>query len=221
MDGDVEHDPASLDELLSRGIKAVPVTIWGDEVVIGFNPKELARLFKLNSEVSQVDTPTMIAKYDTVLVAAHRATRQLPPHYFDRSCPERKRTLGQFTFHIFDRPDRALHAYEVGHYNLEDRGRRVEDVIGSAGFEEIARYGEDVLSRVKLALTDRTKLDLERVLDTYMGQKTAAELMDLALGHSVHHLKQLYEYMSVNEITPVDQLGEADFEGIAVPTELF
>ena len=221
MDGDVEHDPVSLEELLSRGIKAVPVTIWGDEVVIGFNPKELARLFKLNSEVSQVDQPTMIVKYDTVLVAACRAARQLPDRCLDWSCPERKRTLGQFTFHLFNRPDRALQAYEVGHYNLDDRGRRVEDVIGRVGFEEIARYGEEVLNRVKLALADRAKLDLERVLDTYMGQKTAGELMDLALGHSVHHLKQLYEYMTLNGITPVEKLDDSDFEGIAVPTELF
>ena len=190
-------------------------------MVIGFNPKELARVFKLNSEISQVDQPAMIEKYETVLVGACRAARQLPDEYLEWSCPERKRTLGQFTFHIFDRPDRALNAYEVGHYNLEDRGRRVENVIGNVGFEKIARYGEDVLSRVKMALTDRTKLDLEKVLDTYMGQKTAAELMDLALGHSVHHLKQLYEYMSQAGMTTVDKLEEADFQGIAVPTELF
>ncbi len=34
---DVEHDQASMDELLARGMKSVPVTIWDDQVVIGFN----------------------------------------------------------------------------------------------------------------------------------------------------------------------------------------
>ena len=162
----------------------------------------------------------MIEKYETVLVAAQRAARQLPDEYLGWSCPERKRTLGQFTFHIFDRPNRALNAYETGHYNLDDRGRHVEDVLDKVGFEEIAVYGEDVLSRVKHGLTGPAQMDLEKVLETYMGRKTTAELMDLALGHSVHHLKQLYEYMSQAGMEPVDKLEDADFQGVAVPTEL-
>jgi len=210
-----------MEELLQRGIKAVPVTIWGDEVIIGFNPKELARVFALNSDIGQVSPPDMIEKYETVLVAAQRAARQLPDEYLGWECPERKRTLGQFTFHIFDRPSRALNAYETGHYNLDDRGRHAEDVLDKVGFEEIAVYGEGVLSKVKQGLTGPSLMDLDKVLETYMGRKTTAELMDLALGHSVHHLKQLYEYMSLAGMAPVDQLQESDFQGVAVPTELF
>jgi hypothetical protein len=51
----VEHDPDSLKELLDRGLKVVPVTIWGDEVVIGFNPNELSRVFGIDAPVSIVD----------------------------------------------------------------------------------------------------------------------------------------------------------------------
>ena len=210
-----------MQELLDRGIKAVPVTICGDDVVIGFNPRELARVFGLNPEVGQVDLPTMVDKYEMVLVAACRATRQIPQERAEWESPERKRTIRQFTFHIMDRPERALNAYRVRRYTNEDRGREVDDVIGPAGFEEIARYGEQVLSQVKAALTSGDDLDLGRVLATYMGDKTAGELFDLALGHSVHHLKQLYEYMSLIGVQPVEPLGQDDFEGIAVPTELF
>ena len=217
----MEHDPDSLQELLDRGLKVVPVTIWGGEVVIGFNPKELSRVFGLDVQVSRVDLPTMVEKYQTVLAAAGSAIGQLPLKYMDWECPERKRKLGQFTFHLFDRPDRALNAYKVGVYSSEDRGRNMHDVIGDVGFKEIVEYGEDVLNRVKASLTGEDPLDLEKPLDTYMGSKTAGELMDLALGHSVHHLKQLYEYMSINGLTPVNPLGEEDFDGVAVPTELF
>ena len=217
----MEHDPAAMRELLDRGIKAVPVTISGDEVVIGFNPRELARVFGLNPEVGQADLPTMVDKYEMVLVAACRATRQIPPERAEWESPERQRTIRQFTFHIMDRPERALNAYHVGRYTNEDRGREVDDVIGPAGFEEIARYGEEVLTRVRGVLTSGADLDLSRVLDTYMGDKTAGELFDLALGHSVHHLKQLYEYMSLIGLQPAAPLGQDDFAGIAVPTELF
>ena len=217
----MEHAPESLRELLDLGLKVVPVTIWGDEVVVGFNPKELSRVFGLAAEVSRVDLPTMIVKYETVLLAAGTAVGQLPMEYMGWECPERKRKLGQFTFHLFDRPDRALNAYNVGVYTNEDRGRSMYDVIGKVGFKEIVSYGEDVLNRVKMALTGDEALDLEKPLDTYMGPKTAGELMDLALGHSVHHLKQLYEYMSISGLSPINPLGEEDFNGVAVPTELF
>ena len=210
-----------MDELLARGIKSVPVTIWDDQVVIGFNPKALARLFDLSGAVAVVDLPTMIEKYEIVLNAACRTFRQLPADRWDWESPERKRTLGQFCFHLSDRPDRALNAYLVGVYANEDRGREVQHVLGDVGFEEVARNVEEVLRRVKAALSGPTVINLDKRLDTYMGDKTAGEMMDLALGHSVHHLKQLYAYMDMMGLEPVDPLGAEDFAGIAVPTELF
>ena len=210
-----------MDELLARNIKSVPVTIMAEQVVIGFNPTELARMFGLNAEVAVADLPTMVAKYETVLTAACRAFRQLSAEHWDWESPERQRTLGQFCFHLSDRPDRALNAYLTGLYANEDRGRDVADVLGDVGFEEVALNIEDVLRRVNQALTGDAIIDLDKVLDTYMGQKTAGEMMDLALGHSVHHLKQLYEYVSIIGIDPIDPLGAEDFEGISVPTELF
>jgi uncharacterized damage-inducible protein DinB len=210
-----------MDELLARGIKSVPVTIWDDQVVIGFNPTALARLFNLSGAVAVVDLPTMREKYEIVLTAACRAFRQLPADRWDWESPERKRTLGQFCFHLSDRPDRALHAYLVGVYANEDRGREVQHVLGDVGFEEVARNVEEVLRRVQAALSGPTMINLDKRLETYMGDKTAREMMDLALGHSVHHLKQLYAYMGMMGLEPVEPLGAEDFAGIAVPTELF
>ncbi len=210
-----------MDELLARGIKSVPVTILGDQAVIGFNPRELARMFDLDDRVAVADLPTMVAKYETVLTAACRAFRQLSTDRWDWESPERQRTLGQFCFHLSDRPDRALNAYLTGVYANEDRGREVMDVLGDVGFEEVSINIEDVLRRVNVALSGDTLIDLDKVLETYMGSKTAGEMMDLALGHSVHHLKQLYEYMSMMGVAPENPLGPEDFEGISVPTELF
>ena len=168
-----------MDELLARGLKSVPVTIWNDDVVIGFNPKELARLLDLNSEIAVVDLPTMLEKYETILTGAARAIRQIPEEKGEWESPERQRTIRQFTFHLCDRPDRALNAHDVGRYATEDRGREVEQVLGGkASFEEIAQYGEDVLRRIKAALAQPISLDLDKVLETYMGDKTAGEMLD-------------------------------------------
>lgn len=211
-----------MSELLQRGLKAVPVTVFGEKVVVGFNPRALARLFGIRDDASVgLAAAAMVAKFETVFAAAMRATRQLPPERLDWVSPERERTLRQFTFHLIDRAERALNAYQVGAYTEEDAGRDVTGVLGLVAFEETARYGEEVLRQVKGSLTGPVPLDLGRVLDTYMGPKTTGELLDLALGHSVHHLKQLYQYMSLIGLEPLAPLGPSDLEGIAVPTELF
>ena len=211
-----------MNELLEKGLKVVPVTIWSDEVVIGFNPKELSRLFDLASEDSfEADLPEMISKFEIILTAAGKATQQIPEDKLRWESPERERTLAQFVFHLFDRPERALNAYHVGEYTQEDRGRLVEDVLGAVGFEETAQYGEKILNRVRDSLNSVSPFDQSKMLQTYMGEKTTGEMLDLALGHSGHHLKQLYEYMSLIGIEPDSPLQQQDFDGIAVPTELF
>ena len=92
-----------MNELLEKGLKVVPVTIWDDEVVIGFNPKELSRLFDLSSEDSfEADLPEMISKFEIILTAAGKATRQIPEDKLPWESPERERTLAQFVFHLFD-----------------------------------------------------------------------------------------------------------------------
>ena len=67
--------------------------------------------------------------------------------------------FGQFTFHLFDQPDPALYAYLVGEYTNEDRVRPVEDVLGRVGLEVTARYGDDILRRVREALSGNPSLD--------------------------------------------------------------
>ena len=211
-----------MDELLSKGLKIVPVTIWGDEVVIGFNPKELSRLFNLTGFDSfEVDLPEMVSKFEIILMAACKAARQIPEDKLRWESPERERTLAQFVFHLFDRPERALNAYDVGQYTQEDRGRLVEDVLGMVGFEETAQYGEQILNKVKNSLNADMAFNQSKILRTYMGDKTTGEMLDLALGHSGHHLKQLYEYMALIGIKPDAPLQQQDFDGISVPTELF
>ena len=142
------------------------MTIWDDQVVIGFNPTALAQLFNLSGAVTVVDLPTMLEKYAIVLNAACRAFRQLPADRWDWESPERKRTLGQFCFHLSDRPDRALHAYQVGVYANEDRGREVQHVLGEVGFEAVARNVEKVVRRVTAALSGPTMI-------TRLGRLTA------------------------------------------------
>jgi hypothetical protein len=180
VNGEVAHDQAARDALVARGMKSVPVTIWNDHVVIGVNPKALARVFNLRGAVAVVAVPTMLEQSEIVLNATCRAFRQWPADRWDWESPERKRTLGQLCFHLADRPDRALHASRVGVYANEDRGRAGQHVLGAVGFAAVARKVEEVLRRVQEALRGPPVLTLDNRLETDMGDKTAGAMMDLA-----------------------------------------
>ena len=70
-----------MEELVQHGLKVVPVAIWGGRVVIGFNHKELSRLFDLNCEIPLADVSRMAEKYEQcwwkpaeLLANCHRTT---------------------------------------------------------------------------------------------------------------------------------------------------
>ncbi len=215
-------DPEALKELNALNLKVIPVTQIGNQVIIGFDRVALAVALKLDISFDRQQSATwMLQKFETVLSAASRATSQIPDDLIDWKSPERDRVLRQFTFHLFDRPNIMLDAYEKGCYDSEARSRYIADALERQNVADIVRFGEGVLVRVREFLSKAPPQILEETLDTYMGPMTMQQLMDLGLGHSVHHLKQLYVFMNKIGITPVNPLNERDFEGVTVPTELF
>jgi glutaredoxin len=46
VEKNVEEDDAAYRELLARGFRTVPVTVFGDRIVKGFNEPELRRLLE-------------------------------------------------------------------------------------------------------------------------------------------------------------------------------
>jgi glutaredoxin-like protein NrdH len=46
VEKNVEEDDAAYRELLARGFRLVPVTVFGDRIVKGFNEPELRRLIE-------------------------------------------------------------------------------------------------------------------------------------------------------------------------------
>jgi|TARA_B110000116_G_C16755841_1_gene545752 hypothetical protein len=228
---DVAQDPEALNELNELGLKVIPVTTitlspgtksFGDKVIIGFDRSSLSEALNLGEvTISDSDAEWMLNKFMTVLPAARRATLQIPNDSLDWVSPERDRTLRQFTFHLFDRPNMMISAYEQGEYKSQDRQRYITDALTKQDVQSIVEFGESVIERIK-SFFDNIQLPvLKEPVKTYMGTMPLNQLMDLGLGHSVHHLKQLYYYMGKLKIQPDNPLTEKDFDGISVPSELF
>ena len=191
-------------------------------MIIGFNRPALGEALGLDGSFgAQQDAEWMVGKFETVLLAAIRATRQIRAGLLDWKTPDRDRTLRQFTFHIFDRLNVTLDAYEKGSFTEEDAGRYVTEALKYQSALDIAKFGEEVLARVRSFMSGAPSEILQKPVSTYMGLMPLQQLMDLGLGHSVHHLKQLYFYMKQIDLVPENPLNQQDFDGVAVPTELF
>ncbi|MBI4340444.1 MAG: DinB family protein [Chloroflexi bacterium] len=217
-------DEQALQELRDLKLQVVPVTLVEGRIIIGFNRPELIRALGLdNARGSQeLQGPQwMLQKFETVLGAARRATAQIPDQMIDWTSPERGRNLRQFTFHLFDRPNLMLDAYPRRIFRAEDRGRRIGEALERGDVADIIGFGDEVIGRIRRFFQGETQEALDTVIDTYMGPLTLQQLLDLGLGHSTHHLKQLYLFMRQISIRPERPLTERDFEGVTVPTELF
>lgn len=218
---DVEHDAEARATLARLGIKALPVTMVGGRPIIGFNTRELAEALGIRPrEVEALSPEDLLAKYRHVFAGLRRAVLQIPADRLDWVSPERARTLRQLTWHTFERPDLCLQASQTGRYT-EEMVRRYERLaLAYRTSREIAEYGDEVLGRLARCLAGQPQA-LAVEVETYFGPATTGHLLELALGHTVHHLRQLYHYFTLLGITPDRPLGAADFAGIAVPSEPF
>lgn len=53
VEKNVEEDDAAYRELIARGVRSVPLTVFGDQMVRGFNEPELQRLLEAAAPPSQ------------------------------------------------------------------------------------------------------------------------------------------------------------------------
>ena len=135
-----------MEDLRSRGIKALPVTIIDEkEVIIGYFPKKLIPAFKLDVKVDLSSKTDWLAdKYEQILSAACRATIQFSQEQLDADVPWRPWTGRKTVMHIMSFPEVAYLSHEVGSMSQDDMrasDERLKDVYTAA---EIVEYGEKV-----------------------------------------------------------------------------
>ncbi len=218
---DVEHDAEARAALAGLGIAALPVTMVGGRAVVGFNVQELSEALGIRPrEAGALSPEDLLAKYRHVFAGLRRAILQIPDDRLDWISPERARTLRQLTWHAFERPDLCLQAFESGRYTAEMVRQYERLALAYRSSRAIAEYGDTVLARLTRFLAAQPQA-LPKEVETYFGPATVGSLLEQALGHTVHHLRQLYHYFGLLGIAPDRPLGDADFAGISVPSELF
>jgi uncharacterized damage-inducible protein DinB len=222
----VATDEAARAYLQSRGITALPVTIIDDdEVIIGYYPKKLIPALKLDVEVDLSGKTNWLAeKYDAMLGAAVRATRQLSDEQLQQRLPWRERwTLRDLMMHVLSFPELAWRSHQHGSMSTEDMRAANARLEGVRTSEAVAAYGEGVRQQIIAFLQSRDTAAFDRVVPAhYGGEVTVLELLTIILSHSTHHLKQAYWFIEHELGMPlVNPATDEDLEGIATPAALF
>lgn len=223
---DVATDEAARAYLRERGITAMPVTIIdGGEAIIGYYPKKLIPALNLTVQVDlSGKTSWLAAKYEAMLGATLRATRQLSEAHLQQHLSWRPHwTLRDLLIHILSFPELAWRSHEHGSMSTEDMrasDARLREVQTS---EAIAAYGEGVQRQIMAFLQSNNTAAFDRVVPAHYGGEVAVlELMTIILSHSTHHLKQAYWFIGHElGLTLVDPATEDDLEGIVTPAALF
>jgi uncharacterized damage-inducible protein DinB/glutaredoxin len=221
---DLATDEPAVEYLKTRGIKSVPVTIIDeDTVIIGYYPKKLVPALNLDVNVDlSRKTDWLAEKYDAILQATVRATKQLDDAQLKEQVPWRPWSLRDVVLHIMSFPELAWLSHEQGSMSSEDMAASNKRLVGVNSSQELCGYGEGVRGGIIEFLNSGNETAFDRVVPAhYGGEVTVVELLNIILSHSTHHLKQLYHHMETGlGIVPKEPASEKDFDGIVTPTAL-
>ena len=213
-----------MEQLRSRGIKSLPVTIIDDtEVIIGYYPRKLIPALKLEVSVDlSGKTAWLSEKYDAILSATVRANNQFNQDQLDTIVPWRPWSLRDTVLHIMAFPEIAYLSHTVGSMSWDDMQAQDEHLKGITTAPQMAEYGLKVRDDIKAFLASGNTEGFERVVPAhYGGEVTVLELLNIVLSHSTHHLKQVYHYMTTDLGMTLDNpASDADLDGIQTPDAL-
>ena len=214
---DIDTDPEALEEVRQLGYAVAPVTVIGDRVLRGFQPRELSQALGLKPKETEVLNSEAAEMFDKLLAAVIRAIRQIPDERLGDKLPVRDQVTREFAYHISRWVELVLEALPTGKFddkpflNFGPESERFQSA------DDIAKYGEQVRAKLKACFHNYTPEQLNSPIDAFSGPTTFSGLLRLAGEHTAHHLKQLYASLPVFGVEPREPLSEEDFERVQTP----
>ncbi|MBO0827809.1 MAG: glutaredoxin family protein [Streptosporangiales bacterium] len=222
-DFNVQADPDALEELQARGIMTVPAVVVGDRWMTGWNPGELGELVGMPEEESPVSPVELVTTVRLVLDAAIRAASQVPDDRWEMTHPRRERPLRELMRHLFHVVEVSVDADVLGVFPAQ-RWLNQIDVPTMTGRARLLRYGEAVRHKfdVWYAVVDTDMF--ERVIDADVGPRTLNQVLERTRLHAGQHLRQVYAFLEMCDVTPEAPVSEADLRRLGfhqLPDEVF
>ncbi len=185
-------------ELTALGFKAIPVVVVEGRAFPGFPEEVLLRELGLPSaETDRPDERRQLDLARQVLEATLRLVALLPEErWSDLVTPDRDRTLGQWTWHVFRYVENVLEAADEGALPWEKIEPLVERRSWTQGaefrsFADVSAYGARVADALAAWSRSLPEGGLSRRVDAYWGPSTMRTLVDNTIRHTSVHLRQL------------------------------
>ncbi len=217
------NDPTGRDKLLAFGVRNVPVVAKGEEFVFGQNLEDVAEFVGLHGTGHTPLPPDqLIKKWINVLRAVQRYLRQMPNERLDEK--------------VIDNRDRSIrllghHAFRIGEAFLETVVDGKEYAVQLANIppadgtfttgEEIARYGETVITRLQQWWDNLADKSCQAKIKTFFGMQPVYMLYERSTWHSAQHARQLMAVLERFGVKPDRPLTAEDLAGLPLPERLW
>ena len=193
----------------------------GKEFVFGQSLKDVARFVGVK-EFKQERLPpdVLMSKWLTVLSAAQRYARQIPPEKLEERLIEGR---DQSARHM------AYHVFRIGHAFLQTAVNQVEDWTTISmehppdsvrSGSEIAAYGETVKRQLSDWWAAERDKSCQREVTTFTGKQSLHEFLERQTWHSAQHVRQIAAALERLGIKPDGPLTEQDLAGLPLPSGL-
>lgn len=217
------NDAGGREQLLALGVRNVPVVALGEQFVFGQNLEDVAEFVGLRGTGHTPLPPeVLIVKWIAVLRAIQRYLRQLP--------------ADRLTERVIENRDRSIrllghHAFRIGEAFLETAVDGVEYAVQLANIpprdgtftsgEEIARYGETVISRLEDWWNNLADKSCRQKVRTFFGMQPLHMLYERSTWHSAQHARQLAAVLERYGIEPDGRLTGDLLAGLPLPERLW
>ena len=217
------NDPGGREKLLALGLRNVPVISKGQSYVFGQNLEDVAEFVGLQGTGHVPLPPTeLIRKWEGALRAAQRYMRQIPSEKLEELViPNRPRSIRLMGHHIFRIGEAFLESAAGGkEYAIAHANKPPADGTFTTG-DEIARYGEEVIGRLRKWWDQVPDKTLTNEIKTYYGMQPMHMVFERSTWHSAQHARQLIHVLERFGIEPNGRLTPEDLAGLPLPERLF
>jgi glutaredoxin/uncharacterized damage-inducible protein DinB len=218
---DVAARPEAMQDLVSFGVKTVPVVTRGGEFVFAQSLEDVSRFVGRKFLAERLEPAELLRRWLHILAAAQRHARQIPEgKLHERAVHNRDRSIRDLAYHVYQIPDAFLQAVENGVqdltsvYNAPPPGN-VKTVA------DIAAYGSRVASRLERWWQNLKDKSVRQTVRTYYGERSLHELLERCTWHSAQHARQIIAVLERLGVEPQGRLTAADYAGLPMPKGLW
>ena len=216
----IHGNSAGMEELQKLGARSVPIVSRGQRFVYAQTLADVVKFLDLQIKLREPLGPAeLVSKLELVLTAAARYIRQIPDDRLGLPFRNRNRPVRALACHLFRIPEAFLEVVPAGPLSYE----RImsEPGVELRSGEDIARYGEGVLARLRQWWAGYADKNCGTEMDTYFGRHPLHEVLERTVWHPAQHARQLMLILDELGIAPDGRLSAEDFKGLPLPEKVW